>query len=138
LDIVGKSLAGMRSLLSKAREEAGLLRLTTVLAHSSGEWISSEWPVCQISDIVSARRMGAALTYARRYTLFTLVGIAGEDDLSEADAKIVEERFALMLAAGIRLRASLLRHSINRRYLSGTGEELEFVNPHAWSSYPYN
>jgi hypothetical protein len=29
--------------------------------------------------------MGAALTYARRYALFTLVGIAGEDDLDAAD-----------------------------------------------------
>jgi hypothetical protein len=64
---------------------AGLLRLTTVLAHSSGEWISSEWPVCQITDIASAQRMGAALTYARRYALFTLVGIAGEDDLDAPD-----------------------------------------------------
>src|SRR6516165_8767606 len=45
--------------------QAGLLRLTTVLAHSSGEWISSDWPVCQISDIASAQRVGAALTYAR-------------------------------------------------------------------------
>ncbi len=66
-------------------KEAGLLRLTTVLAHSSGEWISSEWPVCQISDIASVQRMGAALTYARRYALFTLVGIAGEDDLDAPD-----------------------------------------------------
>src|SRR5262249_22081513 len=64
---------------------AGLLRLTAVLAHSSGEWICSEWPVCQISDIGSAQRMGAALTYARRYALFTLVGIAGEDDLDAPD-----------------------------------------------------
>ena len=66
-------------------KEAGLLRLTTVLAHSSGEWFSSEWPVCQITDIASAQRMGAALTYARRYALFTLVGIAGEDDLDAPD-----------------------------------------------------
>src|SRR5262249_28327189 len=56
-----------------------------VLAHSSGEWISSEWPVCAIADIASAQRMGAALTYARRYALFTLVGIAGEDDLDAPD-----------------------------------------------------
>jgi hypothetical protein len=56
-----------------------------VLAHSSGEWISSEWPVCQISDIASAQRVGAALTYARRYALFALVGIAGEDDLDAPD-----------------------------------------------------
>ena len=29
--------------------------------------------------------MGAALTYARRYALFTLVGIAGEDDMDAPD-----------------------------------------------------
>src|SRR5262252_885683 len=66
-------------------KDAGLLRLTTMLAHSSGEWISSEWPVCAIVDMASAQRMGAALTYARRYALFTLVGIAGEDDLDAPD-----------------------------------------------------
>ena len=51
------------------------------LAHASGEWIASDWPVCAISETVTPHRMGAALTYARRYALFTLVGIAGEDDL---------------------------------------------------------
>jgi len=66
-------------------KDVGLLRLTTLLAHSSGEWISSEWPVCQITDVASAQRMGAALTYARRYALFTLVGITGEDDVDAPD-----------------------------------------------------
>ena len=65
--------------------DAGLVRLTTLLAHSSGEWVSSEWPVCPITDTASPQRMGAALTYARRYALFTLVGIAGEDDLDAPD-----------------------------------------------------
>jgi hypothetical protein len=88
LDIVRKTLgrheiAAIQS--TTIDNEAGLLRLTTVLAHSSGEWISSEWPVCRITDIASAQRMGAALTYARRYGLFTLVGIAGEDDLDAPD-----------------------------------------------------
>src|SRR6516165_703706 len=59
--------------------------LTTLLAHSSGEWIASDWPVCTLSEMASPRRMGAALTYARRYALFTLVGIAGEDDLDAPD-----------------------------------------------------
>src|SRR6266542_4458545 len=84
LDIVRKSLGRHEIATIQSTEidkEAGLLRLTTILAHSSGEWVSSEWPVCQITDIASAQRMGAALTYARRYALFTLVGIAGEDDL---------------------------------------------------------
>src|SRR6185295_15740365 len=88
LDIVRKSLGRHEIATMQTTgidKDAGLLRLTTVLAHSSGEWFSSEWPVCQISDIASAQRMGAALTYARRYALFTLVGIAGEDDLDAPD-----------------------------------------------------
>src|SRR5262249_43327251 len=36
-------------------------------------------------EIANPHRMGAALTYARRYALFTLVGIAGEDDLDAPD-----------------------------------------------------
>ena len=62
-----------------------MLNLTTLLAHASGEWIASQWPVCAIAEIANPHRMGAALTYARRYALFTLVGIAGEDDLDAPD-----------------------------------------------------
>src|SRR5258706_15710219 len=62
-----------------------MVNLTTPLLHPSGEWISSDWPVCQLSDTSAPRRMGAALTYARRYALFTMVGIAGEDDLDAPD-----------------------------------------------------
>ena len=66
-------------------QAAGVVNLTTVLAHSSGEWIASDWPVCAVSETARPHRMGAALTYARRYALFTLVGIAGEDDLDAPD-----------------------------------------------------
>lgn len=66
-------------------QTAGIVNLTTVLAHSSGEWIASDWPVCAISQTATPHRMGAALTYARRYSLFTLVGIAGEDDIDAPD-----------------------------------------------------
>ena len=66
-------------------QTAGIVNLTTVLAHASGEWIASDWPVCAIADTATPHRMGAALTYARRYALFTLVGIAGEDDLDAPD-----------------------------------------------------
>jgi hypothetical protein len=46
---------------------------------------SSDWPVCPVGEIAAPHRLGAALTYARRYALFTLVGIAGEDDLDAPD-----------------------------------------------------
>ena len=66
-------------------QTAGIVNLTTVLAHASGEWMASDWPVCAISETATPHRIGAALTYARRYALFTLVGIAGEDDLDAPD-----------------------------------------------------
>ena len=66
-------------------QAAGQVNLTTMLAHASGEWIASDWPVCPIADMATPHRMGASLTYARRYALFTLVGIAGEDDLDAPD-----------------------------------------------------
>src|SRR3984893_5087609 len=66
-------------------QSSRMLNLTTLLAHASGEWIASYWPVCAIAEIANPHRMGAALPYARRYALFTLVGIAGEDDLDAPD-----------------------------------------------------
>jgi ERF superfamily len=84
LDIVRKTLSQHEIATVQTTsidETAGIVRLSTVLAHASGEWIASDWPVCAISETAAPHRMGAALTYARRYGLFTLVGIAGEDDL---------------------------------------------------------
>src|ERR1700758_3773547 len=69
-------------------------QLTRQLA-SSGS--ARSWPTPQenglrqigqsvpISETAAPHQMGAALTYARRYALFTLVGIAGEDDLDAPD-----------------------------------------------------
>jgi hypothetical protein len=87
LDIVRKTLSQHEIATVQTTsidEGTGLVRLSTVLAHASGEWIASDWPVCPISE-TTPHRMGAALTYARRYGLFTLVGIAGEDDLDAPD-----------------------------------------------------
>jgi hypothetical protein len=67
------------------KRTTSLVQLNTALVHSSGEWVASEWPVCPIGDTASPQRMGAALTYARRYALFTLVGITGEDDVDAPD-----------------------------------------------------
>src|SRR6476659_188171 len=92
LDIVRKALGKheIATVQTTAIDtEAGLVRLTTVLAHSSGEWVSSDWPVCPVAETAAPHKMGAALTYARRYALFTLVGIAGEDDLDAPDLPTV-------------------------------------------------
>ena len=91
LDIVRKTLGKHEIATVQTTaidKDAGLIRLTTVLAHSSGEWVSSDWPVCPVGETAAPHKMGAALTYARRYALFTLVGIAGEDDLDAPDLPV--------------------------------------------------
>jgi hypothetical protein len=91
LDIVRKTLGEQEIATIQTTmidENTGQIRLTTLLAHSSGEWISSDWPICPLTETAAPHRMGAALTYARRYALFALVGIAGEDDLDAPDSLI--------------------------------------------------
>jgi hypothetical protein len=88
LDLVRKCLGQHEIATVQATaidSDSGLIRLTTTLVHASGEWVSSDWPVCPVSETAAPHRLGAALTYARRYALFTLVGIAGEDDLDAPD-----------------------------------------------------
>ena len=88
LEIIRKTLGGHQIAVTQSTaidQVNKIVNLTTTLMHTSGEWISSDWPVCQLSETSAPRRMGAALTYARRYALFTLVGIAGEDDLDAPD-----------------------------------------------------
>lgn len=95
LDIVRKTLGKheIATIQTTAIDQAaGVVGLRTVLAHASGEWIASDWPVGPVSDTATPHRMGAALTYARRYALFTLVGIAGEDDLDAPDVGVAVQQ----------------------------------------------
>jgi hypothetical protein len=101
LEIVRKTLGQHEIAILQSTaidRDSGTIKLTTTLAHASGEWIASDWPVCALADLPSPHRMGAALTYARRYALFTLVGIAGEDDLDAPDLPLQPGATAPMAA----------------------------------------
>src|SRR5215470_3431600 len=81
LDIVRKTLGQheIAAVQTTAIDQAaGIVNLTTMLAHASGEWIASDWPVCPVTETANPQRMGAALTYARRYALFTLTGCSSQ------------------------------------------------------------
>jgi hypothetical protein len=101
----------------------GQIHLTTLLAHSSGEWISSDWPVCAAKDVEAPHRMGAALTYARRYALFALVGIAGEDDLDAPDAVAAPPGPQVQAALGAKARPS--KGVLNRSSVLGPQHSAE-------------
>ena len=73
--------------IQTTRIDSGLLVLTSYLVHErSGESIEAEWPVGDFKTM-TPQEMGSALTYARRYTLFPMVGIAGDDDDSNAASR---------------------------------------------------
>src|SRR5258708_6400806 len=130
LDIVRKALGRheIATVQTTAIDEVGLIRLTTVLAHSSGEWVSSDWPVCPVSETAAPHRMGAALTYARRYALFTLVGIAGEDDLDAPDL-VDGAAPAISLAVPIVTKAAEAYPSRVRSGTSGNGRDRKGPSP---------
>jgi hypothetical protein len=114
LDIVRKTLGRheIATIQTTAVDKAaGMISLTTLLAHASGEWIASDWPVCTVADVATPQRMGAALTYARRYALFTLVGIAGEDDLDCPDLQANPGSLPGPPTEKIPLQAEQARHS---------------------------
>jgi len=52
--------------------------LVTILMHSSGEWLSGEYPLLPVKN--DPQGFGSALTYARRYSLSSMVGIAADED----------------------------------------------------------
>lgn len=60
------------------QEFAGQVELVTLLLHSSGEWLRSVYPVKARTE--KPQEFGSAMTYARRYTLSALLGIASEED----------------------------------------------------------
>lgn len=61
-----------------ATTEAGKVRVTTTLMHSSGQWIEGDLDVKPMQD--TAQGIGSTVTYCRRYALAAMVGVAPDDD----------------------------------------------------------
>ena len=79
LDVVRKTLSKHKIAFIQGTTVSaeGVILMNTRLMHASGQWIESEYPV---SGFSKPQEMGSAMTYARRYSLFAMIGVAGEDD----------------------------------------------------------
>lgn len=73
---------GLSVIQSTRMTESGNAVLVTMLCHSSGQWISGEFPVRPDKEGLQA--LGAALSYARRYALSSIIGLVQEDDDAES------------------------------------------------------
>jgi hypothetical protein len=81
---------GIAVMQSPSTHDGNLVRMSTMLLHSSGEWIESDVLQVQSKD-AGPQAVGSCLTYLRRYQLAAMVGVAPEDD----DAEAAEGRTAL-------------------------------------------
>jgi len=78
LDVIRKTLSSHGiAFVQGTKAHDNHIVLHTRLIHTSGQWMESTYPV---SGFEKPQAMGSALTYARRYAIFSLVGVAGEED----------------------------------------------------------
>lgn len=67
------------------------IMLRTILAHSSGQWIASDFPLI-VGEWTKPQAVGSVITYARRYTLCAMLQIATDDDDGAAAQQHTEQR----------------------------------------------
>lgn len=72
------------SVLQSPAAEDAKVTVTTLLMHKSGEWISGELTMTAQQN--TPQGIGSCITYARRYALASMVGVAPEDDDGNAAA----------------------------------------------------
>ena len=79
LDVIRPTLSKFGIAFVQATElvDDGMVILRTRMIHSSGQWLESTYPV---GRFVKHQELGASLTYAKRQALFSIVGVAGDDD----------------------------------------------------------
>lgn len=63
--------------------DGNYVMLETRVIHESGEWLANVYPVGLVAD---HRTLGGAISYARRYSAFTLLGIQGEEEDDDAES----------------------------------------------------
>lgn len=67
------------SVIQSPSTQDGAVVLTTLLLHTSGQWIQGELSI-PLGGKVTAQNIGSAITYARRYALGAFASVAPEDD----------------------------------------------------------
>lgn len=65
------------------------LMLVTMLAHISGQWIKSYYPL--YPSKMDSQSIGSAITYGKRYSLSAMIGLVSDDDDDDGNASMPEK-----------------------------------------------
>jgi len=119
LRVIRPALAEHDLAITQATEfdrETGMFVLHTRIYHVSGEWIGSTYP---LPTSGKAQEMGSAITYARRYALFALVGTAATDedtdgnDAAQANMKPAKKETATLSVEMMDAARSAATHGVD-------------------------
>jgi hypothetical protein len=102
-----------------------LVRITTLFAHGSGQWIRSTLGMKPTRT--DPQGVGAAITYARRYSLLAMTGLAPEedDDANRASKAPIQRRDAMQPERGERTKADGTQQNANQARKDGDYEKLQ-------------
>lgn len=103
----------------------GAMVLKTILMHTSGESLTGILPI-QVGETATAQQIGSAITYARRYSLAAMVGVAPEDDDGQAAGQTAGKtafKKAVPKESAIKDKATKLAETID-----AARSELELTN----------
>jgi hypothetical protein len=109
------------AVVQSASAEAQMVTVVTRLMHSSGQWIESSLSV--EAETTAPQKLGSAISYARRYGLLALAGVAPADEDDDGQAAHHERRPAKAPEkVGETMRRAVQRDPVKRKW-----EALEWV-----------
>ena len=80
-------------------EHGGIIVNTRVTHIETGEWVGCQYPVSTAGQ--TPQQIGSALTYARRYSIANLFGLAAEDDDGNAASTVAADKRTRLINKGI-------------------------------------
>jgi hypothetical protein len=119
----------------------GRIYIKTVLMHESGEFIESLWPINEGKQ----QEMGSATSYARRYSLMAIVGLAatGEDDdgnleAKEQDAKSAKLQIVAKLAKDLMVPQDAIIEFMSANFKKSSPTQLTIIELNSLGEYVKN
>lgn len=77
------------SVMQTPTTQSGEQALSTLISHSSGEWIEDTMKLMVVQE--SPQGQGSAITYARRYMLTSMLGIVADEDNDASDHRVASQ-----------------------------------------------
>ena len=122
---------GLSVLQSPSGNGADII-ISSILMHSSGEWIEPD-PLVLKADKATAQGAGSAITYGRRYSISAMLGISSEDDDDGNHATQPKGQQPPPQAPNKPTTTKLSDKQVNRAYAIAKDSNITPIEVQAWA-----